>query len=218
MTDKQSKAREYVLADLVDATNEVDDAMNLLTEARYPVPAALTAHLQAAREQLAAALTIAKQGDAYRPRCAHQCPNHAHTCDRTPTHLSDHRDQQQKGTHTCSWPNEPDHITIRISGGSDDLVEVEGCEGADEFNCWGIGLTGWRGDLIGGTDTETLRIYAIYNGIWTFAATASDESLPMPDWPIRITDHPDVGHSALVEIDAPAGTRLTNVTALGGDR
>jgi hypothetical protein len=35
---------------------------------------------------------------------------------------------------------------ITIYGASDDLVEVEGCEGADEFNVYGDGKLMWRGE------------------------------------------------------------------------
>lgn len=98
---------------------------------------------------------------------------------------------------------------IKISGGSDDLVEVEGCEGADEFNVYGPGELVWRADLT--TAAEALRVYAIYDGNWSFAVGQADEDLPLPSWPVRITQHPDIAYSVLLEIDAPDGARLTNV-------
>lgn len=98
---------------------------------------------------------------------------------------------------------------IKIYGASDDLVEVAGCEGADEFNVYGSSRLGWGADLA--TAAEALRVYAIYDGCWSFAIGQADESVSLPSWPVRITQHPDVRYSVLLEIDAPDGTRLTNV-------
>lgn len=39
--------------------------------------------------------------------CGAACPDHPHTCARSPKHTSDHRDVKQKGTETCSWPDPP---------------------------------------------------------------------------------------------------------------
>jgi hypothetical protein len=104
--------------------------------------------------------------------------------------------------------------TITIYGGSDDLVEVEGCEGADEFNS-----DRWQGDLIGpdGTDQQ-MRVHCWYDddGCWQVGVGQVIEDVQLPAWPITITQAPAMnpdnpGYSALLTIDAPDGTRLTNV-------
>lgn len=98
---------------------------------------------------------------------------------------------------------------ITIYGASDDLVEVDGCVGADEFN---VGVN-WQGDLVA-PGTEQLRVFAEYdaarNGCWLIAVTQTDEDVPLPSWPITFSGH-DSGYSLLLSIDAPAGTRLTNI-------
>ncbi len=107
-------------------------------------------------------------------------------------------------------PSDPRQIvTVKFSGASDDLIEVEGCEGADEFNSYERGRAVWHGELFDGTDM--MRIHAIYDGCWSFAVGQCDESEPLPNWPVRIGQHDDPGYSTLLEIDAPVGTRLVNV-------
>lgn len=39
--------------------------------------------------------------------CGTACPDHPHTCARSPQHYGDHRDVKQKGNETCSWPDPP---------------------------------------------------------------------------------------------------------------
>ncbi len=99
---------------------------------------------------------------------------------------------------------------ITIEGASDDLVEVVGCEGADEFPVDGKGV--WRGDLVARGGTEQMRIYAEWdaarNGCWLIVAVPTDEDVPMPDWPVSVKHE---GYNMTVGIDAPAGTRLTNL-------
>lgn len=101
---------------------------------------------------------------------------------------------------------------ITIYGASDDCVEVEGCEGADEFYTPGQGA--WQGDLVAPGGTEQLRVRAEYDpdgsGCWVISVSQTDESVPFPAWGTSVEQHPS-GYSTLVSIDAPAGTRLTNV-------
>jgi hypothetical protein len=104
--------------------------------------------------------------------------------------------------------------TVRFQGANDDLVYVDGCEGADEFGVYFGGKYKWRGDLIapGGA---AMRIHAIYDGCWAFAVGQAEESIPLPPWPIRIEqlyrNDTEPGYSVELEIDAPGGTRLDNV-------
>jgi hypothetical protein len=108
-------------------------------------------------------------------------------------------------------------MIITIYGSSDDLIEVEGCEGADEFNSYEQGLLMWRGDLVA-PDGSQMRVHAVLDGCWSFAVGMVDEGAPLPRWPLTIdqggAEHSRPGYptySTVVLIDAPEGTRLTNV-------
>lgn len=99
---------------------------------------------------------------------------------------------------------------IEIYGASDDCVEVSGCEGADEFYADGKGR--WQGDLVGPGGTEQMRVRVEYNndGVWAISLAQTDEAVPFPGWGNGIGGHEN-GYSVYVRIDAPEGTRLTNV-------
>lgn len=104
--------------------------------------------------------------------------------------------------------------TIKIYGWSDDLIEVEGCDGADEFASYERGPVMWRGDLIAPGGDIAIRVRAIFDdgdGCWTFALGHAIEGIVYPGWPVRISQHPDSENSVLLEIDAPDGTKLLNV-------
>jgi|ERR1044071_5669060 hypothetical protein len=101
---------------------------------------------------------------------------------------------------------------ITIYGASDDLVEVDGCEGADEFNA-----DDWSADLIA-PDGGHMRVYCRFEltGCWSVGVGQPDEDYQLPGWPVTITQAPAMnpgnpGYSAKLTIDAPAGTRLANV-------
>ena len=105
---------------------------------------------------------------------------------------------------------------ITIYGASDDLVEVDGCEGADEFD---VGAPGrWQGDLIAPGGTEQMRVHCWYDddGCWQVGVGQVLEETRLPAWPVSITQAPGprpavTGHSAMLSIDAPPGTRLDNI-------
>lgn len=106
---------------------------------------------------------------------------------------------------------------ITIYGASDDLVEVGGCEGADEF---GAGVDGrWQADLVAPGGTEQMRVHCWYDdgGCWQVGVGQVLEEVQLPAWPVSITQAPAMntgnpGYSALLTIDAPEGTRLENVS------
>lgn len=105
---------------------------------------------------------------------------------------------------------------ITIYGASDDLVEVDGCEGADEFNV--DDEDRWQADLIAPGDTGQMRVHCWFDkeGCWQVGVGQTIEDCQLPPWPISITQAPvmnpdNEGYSALLTIDAPAGTRLENV-------
>jgi hypothetical protein len=104
-------------------------------------------------------------------------------------------------------------MKITVYGASDDLVEVAGCDGADEF-----GSDDWQGDLTA-PDGSQMRVYCQYrvNGTWSVGVGQVDEELQLPGWPVVVQQaaamNPDnPGYSALLAIDAPDGTRLANIT------
>lgn len=103
---------------------------------------------------------------------------------------------------------------IKIYGAGDDLIAVGGCKGANEFSSYADGRLMWRGDLIAPNNGQ-MRIYGIYDGCWHFSIGQVDEDVPLPSWPVQISQQERSGgrpsRSTLVEIDAPEGTRLTNV-------
>jgi hypothetical protein len=101
-------------------------------------------------------------------------------------------------------------MKIRIYGASDDLIEVEGCEGADEFNTYERGPVMWRGDLRAPTG-DAMRAYAPYDGCWSIALGQANDDGPIPSWPITIAPAPDTSYSTMAEVDAPDGTVLENV-------
>lgn len=110
-------------------------------------------------------------------------------------------------------------MKIKIYGASDDLVEVEiyegADEGADEFNVYGskdMGPVMWRGDLIASGGAEVMQVHALFtrDGCWHFSVGQALDGESLPSWPVRITQHCS-GYSTQLEIDAPDGTRLTSV-------
>jgi hypothetical protein len=101
---------------------------------------------------------------------------------------------------------------ITIYGASDDLVEVDGCEGADEFNA-----DDWSADLIA-PDGDQMRVYVRYEltGCWSVGVGQADEGHQLPGWHVAISQAPAMspgnpGYSAKLTINAPAGTRLASV-------
>jgi hypothetical protein len=100
-------------------------------------------------------------------------------------------------------------LNITIYGANDDLVEVAGCDGADEFVS-----DDWTGYLIAPDGTQ-MRVHCRFEdiGCWSVGASQADEQFPLPGWPVTITQAPAMnpdnpGYSALLTIDAPDRTRL----------
>ena len=107
-------------------------------------------------------------------------------------------------------------MKITIYGASDDLVEVDGCPGGDEFYVYGDGR--WRGDLIAPDHETQMRVHCWYDqdGCWQVGVGQTAEDYQLPAWSITITQAPAMnpanpGYSALLTIDVPEGTELTNV-------
>lgn len=124
--------------------------------------------------------------------------------------------------------------TAVFYGASDDLVEVEGIKGGDEFGAYGqedvfnavFSLvvdakelnTPEYGKVIR-PEQPRLHVYASYspkitsNGCWVFGVGKVDEDQPFPDWPIRIVDRKEHGtaHSVQLEIDCPDDVSVVRV-------
>jgi hypothetical protein len=102
-------------------------------------------------------------------------------------------------------------IQITINGASDDLIQVEGCEGADEFYLSSAG--GWQGDLVGPDPADQLRVWCWLDddsGAWQVGVGQVLEAVPMASWPVKFSQDPN-GYSARLTIEAPEGTRITNI-------
>lgn len=95
--------------------------------------------------------------------------------------------------------------TLTINGASDDLIEVSGVKGEDEF----CDVSGhWRG-LIIAPDGGTAIVYVDYrpNGCWTVALGQYDEDYALPEWPMKLTvDMDNCSYSTTAVIEVPDGT------------
>ncbi|MBO2461713.1 hypothetical protein [Actinomadura violacea] len=107
-------------------------------------------------------------------------------------------------------------MKVTFYGSSDDLVEVDGCPGVDEFGSYG---EVWHGDLIapGGplAPGGAMRVHVFFDGCWHVSVGQVDETIPLPDWPIRFEQQKGYdgtpSPSVLLTVDAPDGVRLDNV-------
>lgn len=100
---------------------------------------------------------------------------------------------------------------IKVSGYSDDLVEVEGCKGADEFEYPSKGL--WRGDLIA-PNGESMRVHVFYDECWHVSFGQVAEGIPFPEGWVFAWENQEKLYAVTAVINAPEGTRLTNVGVL----
>jgi hypothetical protein len=89
--------------------------------------------------------------------------------------------------------------TAIFYGASDDLIEIDGVKGGDEFGAWFNSEELMQGCFVLG---GVMKIYAIYDGCWHFSIGPVDEDIEMPDWPIRYKLH-ERGYSVQLEIDVP---------------
>src|SRR5690348_4463487 len=102
---------------------------------------------------------------------------------------------------------------IAIYGAADDLVEVRGDVGDEEFTA--SSDDDWSADLIG-PDGAQMHVFAAYlpSGCWVVGACPADEDTPMAPWPVTTRGANGDGepsYSGILVIDAPEGTRLANV-------
>lgn len=92
--------------------------------------------------------------------------------------------------------------TLKVYGASDDLIEIDGLNGRDEFGAYPKG--NYAGYMALRSRGVCVHIHAIYDGSWAFAVCPQDGDYEKsPDWPIRRTFGADVPYSETLEIDVP---------------
>ena len=92
---------------------------------------------------------------------------------------------------------------VAFYGASDDLIEIEGVKGADEFAVTTAANDKIAGEFILTGGDGQIRIIAIYDGVWSFAIAPVDEDVPIPYWPVAHHLH-DNGYSVELTIDVAA--------------
>lgn len=95
---------------------------------------------------------------------------------------------------------------IRIYGGSDDLVEIEG-DYNEELN---VEMNKWMPITIG-DEKGGLLVHVGYgllsrNGVWEICVEQIDEDVPIP-WLVTIGVAPQ-GYSTLLTVNCPRGTPI----------
>lgn len=96
---------------------------------------------------------------------------------------------------------------LTIYGASDDLVEIEGVAGADEYNAEDVRL------LVTCPDGRAAEVHVAYvsGGVWAITYQPSDEDVEAPEGRIDCN-----GYTARLTLDVPDGTkvhRLADVAA-----
>ena len=100
--------------------------------------------------------------------------------------------------------------TLTIFGSSDDLIEVGGIEGADEFS---KPNGSWIG-VIEAPDGDTALVFVDYrpNGTWTVALAQYEEDYKLPAWPQSFeVDEELCRYSVKATIIVPEGTTIREI-------
>lgn len=105
--------------------------------------------------------------------------------------------------------------TIKFWGSSDDLVEIEAVgntnpkiEGLDEYNCM------VNQEIVQGVFTvnNVLKVYAIYDGCWSFAASQINEDNPISElWQIETLQCAYNDYSTELIITSPYINRIVRI-------
>lgn len=98
--------------------------------------------------------------------------------------------------------------TVKIYGASDDLIEVSGIAGEDEFNA--DSDSRWVG-ILEAPDGDTALVYVDYRpgGTWTVALGQFEEGYKIPAWPQTFeVDDSLCGYSVTASIEVPDGTTI----------
>jgi hypothetical protein len=94
-------------------------------------------------------------------------------------------------------------MKIVFSGASDDLIEVSIGNKHKEFNVI-EDFTLVATFLVGGAT----KVYALYDGCWTFAAGMVDEGTSLPDWHIETRNSELNGYTTELHMEAPEKTTV----------
>jgi len=100
--------------------------------------------------------------------------------------------------------------TVTVYGAGDDLVEIDGIEGADEFSTNGH----WVG-VLEAPDGDTALLYVDFrdNSCWTVTIGRYEEEYALPTWPIVLTSNDkECKYSTFATITVPDGTKVTEVS------
>lgn len=98
---------------------------------------------------------------------------------------------------------------VTFQGASDDLVEIDGCPGADEFPAdpeYDGGL------FVLETDEHGLLVKVTYeaHGCWSVAVMPREEDEAIPAWPLAWGE-PMNGYTACLAITCPPDVRLRRI-------
>ena len=95
---------------------------------------------------------------------------------------------------------------LTVYGASDDLVEIAGIEGADEFTTNGH----WQG-VIEAPNGDTAILYVDYrdNGCWTATLGRFEEDYALPQWPSTLTSNDkECKYATYLTVEVPDGTTI----------
>lgn len=111
--------------------------------------------------------------------------------------------------------------TVTFYGASDDLIEVNGIEGADEFNVIGEDRSIYVATFEVVAGAEGVLVHALYDGTWSFAPARDfdgDEKQPMPAWPMRVGQSEEVPYSTKLSIEVPDGAAVRLIRTWRGKK
>lgn len=94
--------------------------------------------------------------------------------------------------------------TLTMYGSSDDLIEADGIEGADEYGIFASDTWPYVATFAVTSQSESkgLNVHVLYDGSWSFAVSA-DDTEKLCEWPIRRSWGTDCDYSETLEIDVP---------------
>ena len=98
--------------------------------------------------------------------------------------------------------------TVVFRGSSDDIIDVTGCHGADEFHANHADGPVMAKFNLGGQ----IRIFALYDGCWSFAVGQVDEETPLPEWPVAVRQSTTTSYSTELTIEVADKDGQANLT------
>lgn len=103
-----------------------------------------------------------------------------------------------------------EQVTVTFSGCGDDLVDVSGCPGEDEFGAYCAGSSpSVNAAFVLAGPGGAMKVLAVYDGVWGFAITQMGEDSPLPNWKTEVKV--DRGYSADLVVTAPKGVSVAKL-------